>query len=520
MPRATRCRSRRRARRPTARSSARRSSCRGRALSPDVWVADGQPHTWNDGDIALTAIGVRRERAHRPQHGGRAAAEGTAAERRRPRSPRPRSARSKRSSTGATPTTCKRPNGAEAPDYQAAGSKYVPTNAPFESVGELQRVLGVTPALMARIAPTPHRLLAAARHQPGDRAARRAARDAERRRRNRSTPSSPRATKRSKNQLPVPPFPPAQGFAAGASPVWRIHVVARDARWCNLRPRRRAPPVGRSAASACHPALAGGGAGAGTPDPPPTGNICAAKWNRQALISGNGCALAVAPPRPPRVLALVGGRARAADPAPVAQRGRADAHAARAGVRGGRRRAVGAARSRTAVSRTRKSARIPLSADADATQRRDAPRSKRFAAGAEGGRIPPRVVVALPPEQVLRKTITLPAAVEENLRQVLAYDLDRHTPFKPEEVYFDASDRRARRRQEGDARRLGGGAQDGRRSVAAARRKLGRGGGRRHARSPVGGAAPARMRAQPPAAGGAPATPPRRAAGRSGCRSR
>ena len=43
-----------------------------------------------------------------------------------------------------------------------------------------------------------------------------------------------------------------------------------------------------------------------------------------------------------------------------------------------------------------------------------------------------------PPGQVLRKKITLPAAVEENLGQALAYDLDRHTPFKPDEVYFDA----------------------------------------------------------------------------------
>jgi general secretion pathway protein L len=50
----------------------------------------------------------------------------------------------------------------------------------------------------------------------------------------------------------------------------------------------------------------------------------------------------------------------------------------------------------------------------------------------------PKVVVALSASQVLRKTITLPAATEENLEQVLAYDLDRHTPFKPDEVYFDA----------------------------------------------------------------------------------
>jgi general secretion pathway protein K len=46
----------------------------------------------------------------------------------------------------------RRPNGAEAPDYQAAGLKYKPANAPFEAVAELQRVLGMTPALYGRIA--------------------------------------------------------------------------------------------------------------------------------------------------------------------------------------------------------------------------------------------------------------------------------------------------------------------------------------------------------------------------------
>jgi general secretion pathway protein K len=29
------------------------------------------------------------------------------------------------------------------------------------------------------------------------------------------------------NKLPVPPFPQAQGFAAGATPVWRIRAEAR-----------------------------------------------------------------------------------------------------------------------------------------------------------------------------------------------------------------------------------------------------------------------------------------------------
>ena len=46
----------------------------------------------------------------------------------------------------------RRPNGAEAPDYKAAGLNYKPANAPFEAVAELQRVLGMTPAVYGRIA--------------------------------------------------------------------------------------------------------------------------------------------------------------------------------------------------------------------------------------------------------------------------------------------------------------------------------------------------------------------------------
>jgi general secretion pathway protein K len=46
----------------------------------------------------------------------------------------------------------RRPNGAEASDYQAAGLTYKPANAPFENVADLQRVLGMTPALYAAVA--------------------------------------------------------------------------------------------------------------------------------------------------------------------------------------------------------------------------------------------------------------------------------------------------------------------------------------------------------------------------------
>ena len=41
--------------------------------------------------------------------------------------------------------------------------------------------------------------------------------------------------------------------------------------------------------------------------------------------------------------------------------------------------------------------------------------------------------------QAIRKTIALPNATEENLNQVINYELDRFTPFVPEQLYFDFS---------------------------------------------------------------------------------
>ena len=40
-------------------------------------------------------------------------------------------------------------------------------------------------------------------------------------------------------------------------------------------------------------------------------------------------------------------------------------------------------------------------------------------------------------DQVLRKTISLPAAIEENLREVMGFELDRHTPFVSSQAYYD-----------------------------------------------------------------------------------
>ena len=83
--------------------------------------------------------------------------------------------------------------------------------------------------------------------------------------------------------------------------------------------------------------------------------------------------------------------------------------------------------------------RIPLSGDAAAVAQAGHAAIDRLPRRAYGGAVgPAKIVVALPRAKVLRKQLTFPAAVEENLRQVVAYDLDRHTPFRPEDLYFDA----------------------------------------------------------------------------------
>ena len=123
-------------------------------------------------------------------------------------------------------------------------------------------------------------------------------------------------------------------------------------------------------------------------------------------------------------------------------------------------------------------ARIPLTGDAAAVaaagQAAFAPMTMtRMAYG--GSLAPVRAVISLGPRDVLRKRIVLPAAVEENFRQALAYDLDRHTPFKSDELYFDAAIVGARSRARHDHHRPGRGAARGGRSAAQACGRLGRG---------------------------------------------
>lgn len=80
-------------------------------------------------------------------------------------------------------------------------------------------------------------------------------------------------------------------------------------------------------------------------------------------------------------------------------------------------------------------ARIALDGDAVAV---GAEGRGAIASIARGGMSRPRLVVAVPARSALRKVLTLPDALEENLRQALAYDLDRHTPFQAADLYFDA----------------------------------------------------------------------------------
>jgi general secretion pathway protein L len=50
-----------------------------------------------------------------------------------------------------------------------------------------------------------------------------------------------------------------------------------------------------------------------------------------------------------------------------------------------------------------------------------------------------QLVLCLPADQVLSRTLTLPLAAEENLREVLSFEMDRQTPFTAEQVYYDYS---------------------------------------------------------------------------------
>ena len=198
-----------------------------RPRTKESWKADGQHHRWKDGDMLLVASAV--------DEGARIDLN-TAAE---PLLKNVFVVLGEMDDAAASALVdaivdwrdaddLRRPSGAEAPDYRAANSNYTPTNRDFESIGELSRVLGVTPALYAKVAGvlTVHsrqrgvNSLTASRNVllaiPG------------------ATPEAVDAyvTARDEallNNLPVQPFPPAAAFGAGAGAVWRVRAEAFDA---------------------------------------------------------------------------------------------------------------------------------------------------------------------------------------------------------------------------------------------------------------------------------------------------
>jgi general secretion pathway protein L len=49
------------------------------------------------------------------------------------------------------------------------------------------------------------------------------------------------------------------------------------------------------------------------------------------------------------------------------------------------------------------------------------------------------LVLCLPQDKVLTRSLTLPLEAEENLREVISFEMDRQTPFTAEQVYYDFS---------------------------------------------------------------------------------
>lgn len=62
--------------------------------------------------------------------------------------------------------------------------------------------------------------------------------------------------------------------------------------------------------------------------------------------------------------------------------------------------------------------------------------SQQFAAEVDDNLRDLPLIFGLPAARVLRRTLSLPVAALENLDAVLGFELDRQTPFKPEQVYF------------------------------------------------------------------------------------
>jgi general secretion pathway protein K len=191
----------------------------------DAWAGDDEPHTWTDGEVTIVARAVDESAkidlnmAPEPLLKGLLTAVGGL-------DPDAAQKLVDAIADWRDPDDLRRPNGAEEAEYRAAGRSYRPPNASFETVGELQRVLGMTPELFARV----NGALTVYSNRPGINPAT-ASRDV--------LLALPGVTaevvdtflaqrqEARQNKLPVPPFPQAAGLGGGAIPVWRIHAEAR-----------------------------------------------------------------------------------------------------------------------------------------------------------------------------------------------------------------------------------------------------------------------------------------------------
>lgn len=89
------------------------------------------------------------------------------------------------------------------------------------------------------------------------------------------------------------------------------------------------------------------------------------------------------------------------------------------------------------ITQVRPDQQIPIKSFRFALGERTSAERKAALAWLSQHRQTARILILLPASECIRKSITLPLATEENLREVIGFEMDRLTPFNPEDIYFD-----------------------------------------------------------------------------------